>query len=247
MSLFREDAVVLRHQELSGADKIITFLTLGKGKVKAVAKGARRPKSRFSGSLEPLNLVEVVYFLQPGRSTLARLNHCELIEHFDPLRADYDLLIRGLYLAELSDSLFKEGVALRTCFEDLVGALRALSDCVDGDLVRWACVWRFLSALGYSPTMSSCVVCRAESYLVAFNPGLGGCLCEACREGGRDGIAISTQARRSLQELGAEPWSEIAKLSLSGVLHGEVGRTVEGYLLQHLDRQMKSAAFLGAI
>lgn len=244
MALFRERAIILRHQELSGADKIVTFLTAGQGKVKVVAKGARRPKSRFSGSLEPLSLVELVYFAQPQREVLARLNQCEVLEAFDSLRDDYGRLVRGLYLMELADALLKEGVTVTSCFENLLGSLEALRDGVDEELVRWGCAWRLLNSLGYSPTLSACVVCRATVGLEAFNPGLGGCLCSGCRTPQRDGLALSSGARASLLRLGELAWDKMGRLALTGPTRQEVGRVVEAYLRQYLDRKLKSEDLL---
>lgn len=239
-----DKAIVLKHHELSGADKVVTFLTESHGKLKAAAKGARRPKNRFSGSLEPLSRVELVCFVQPEREVLARLNQCEVVEPFDALRENYDRLMTGLYLLELADSLLKEGVPMPNCFTDLGRALEALAGGLDRELVRWGFTWRLLKELGYSPSMANCVVCRSRDDLVAFNPGLGGCLCGSCRSPERDGFSISAGARESLGRLGDIPWPKFGRLSLTGEMRGEVARVVEAYLLQHLDRQLKSAAFL---
>ncbi|MDV2479302.1 MAG: DNA repair protein RecO [bacterium] len=244
MPVYREKAIVLRHQDLSGADKIITFLTLGRGKVKAVAKGARRPKSRLAGTLESLSIVEMIYFIQPQRSSLARLNQCELLEPFGNLRSDYDLLIRGLYLAELADTMLKEGSPVPVCFEQLAGALRAMDEGGDGELVRLGCTWRLLAALGYGPSLNACVVCRGENDLAAFNPGLGGCLCEACRTPDRDGLSLSHGAIRHLRLLGELSWQQLRRLKLTAPLKAEIDRVVEAHLNQHLDRRLKSAALL---
>lgn len=244
MPEIRDQAIVLKHHELSGADKVITFLTENNGKLKAAAKGARRPKSRFSGSLEPLSRVELVCYLQPERDVLARLTQCEVTEPFDALREDYDRLMTGLYLLELADSLLKEGVPVPRCFTDLALALEALAGGLDKELVRWGFTWRLLKELGYSPSLANCVVCRSQEDLVAFNPGLGGCLCSGCRSPERDGFSITAGARESLRRLGDIPWAKLGRLSLSGEMRREVSRVVEAYLLQHLDRQLKSAAFL---
>ena len=244
MPVYRDRAVVLRHQDLAGADKLVTFLTRDHGKVKTVAKGARRPKSRFAGSLELLSHVEMVYFLQPERPALARLNGCEAVEVFDSLRADYDRLIRGLYLVELADAFLEEGVPLQASFENLVGALGVLNEGADGDIVRWGYTWRLLSDLGYSPSLDACIICRQETNLVVFNPGLGGCLCEGCRLPERDGLSLHPGARESLRLLGSLPWYKVGRLTLTGILRPEVGCIVEAYLRQHLGRQLKTAAFL---
>lgn len=244
MPVYSDKAVVLGHHDLSGADRIIIFLTEGRGKVKAVAKGVRRPKSRFAGRVEPLYLVEVGYFAQPERSTLARLNHSEVIEAFSRVRDDYDRLVRGFYVAELADVLLREGVAVPVCFEQVHGALGALDQGGDADHVRWGCAWRLLAALGYKPALSSCVVCKAKTSLETFNPGLGGLLCAGCRTPDRDGLALSVGAIDHLRLILELSWQEIGRMKLEGDIRAEVGRVVELYLNQHIDRRLKSAELL---
>lgn len=245
MPLYRERAIVLRQGELSGADRLISFLTEGQGKLKAVARGARRPKSRFGGSLEPLNLVELVFFYQPQRPVLARLRGCELIEGFLRLRSDYGRLLRGFYLLELAEGLFQEGASSPEGFSVLEEGLRALDKGeAEPDLIRWACTWKILKCLGFGPRVEACVVCRSSRALQVFNPGLGGCLCEGCMGPDRGGLALGAEARRWLLRLESHRLGELKPGMLEARPLAEVARAVGLYVEHVLERPLRSARLL---
>jgi DNA repair protein RecO (recombination protein O) len=107
--LYTADALVLRTYKLGEADRIVVFLTRDRGKKRGVAKGARRPRSRFTGALEPLTEVRVAYF-EKERRELVGLNYAET--HRSPLvLADQDALGYVSYFAELLDEWAQEADA----------------------------------------------------------------------------------------------------------------------------------------
>ena len=109
MPLYTADALVLRTYKLGEADRIVVFLTRDRGKKRGVAKGARRPRSRFTGALEPLTEVRVAYF-EKERRELVGLNYAET--HRSPLMlADQDALGYVSYFAELLDEWAQEADA----------------------------------------------------------------------------------------------------------------------------------------
>ncbi|MDQ4097985.1 MAG: DNA repair protein RecO, partial [Actinomycetota bacterium] len=105
MSLYRETGVVLRTMRLGEADRIVTLLTAGRGKVRAVAKGVRKTKSRFGGRLEPLN--HVALLLYEGRE-LDIVTQAESVDHFRPIRDDLQRLTRAVALLEAVDQIAQE-------------------------------------------------------------------------------------------------------------------------------------------
>src|SRR6266545_5086277 len=124
MSLYRERGVVLRTHKLGEADRIITFLTRDRGKVRAVAKGVRKTKSRFGGRLEPPTHVDLL--LYEGRE-LDIVTQAETLDHFGGLRDDYERLSRAVSMLEAADQVALEREANPQLYKMLVGALRALS------------------------------------------------------------------------------------------------------------------------
>ena len=107
MGLYRTNAIVLRSIKLSETDKLVTFMTEQFGKVKCVARGARKIKSRFAGSLEPMSYVYLIYFGKENQQ-LFSLNNADIIESFHLLREDFQRLYTGIYLNELVDAMTAE-------------------------------------------------------------------------------------------------------------------------------------------
>ena len=102
MALYRTKGIVLRSINLSETDKLVTFMTEHYGKVKCVAKAARKIKSRFVGSLEPMSYIYLIYFGKENQQ-LHRLNHADIIQSFQTVREDFQKLYTGIYMNELVD------------------------------------------------------------------------------------------------------------------------------------------------
>ena len=206
MSLYRDRGVVLRTYKLGEADRIVVLLTSGHGKVRAVAKGVRRTKSRFGGRLEPLSHVELL--LYEGRE-LDIVTQAEIIEPWRPLHEDLSRVAQGLAMAEATEQVAQEREASDPLYRMLVGALRTLAE-GSGPLVVGAFYWKLLSLDGAGPVLTSCANCGSSppaAPLVAFDIGEGGTLCRLCRRG--------------------QPVSPAALELLGWILGGQLGRALE--------------------
>src|ERR1700757_926478 len=174
MQVFRDDGVVLRTHKLGEADRIITLLTRQNGRVRAVAKGVRRTKSRFGARLEPFTHVDVM--LHPGRS-LDVITQAEVIRPYGaPLAEDYPRYTAGTAMLETAERLtpVEKEPALRQ-FLLLVGGLRALGGTAehggsedtgagrDSRLVLDAYFLRSLAVAGYAPALDECARCGTAS------------------------------------------------------------------------------------
>jgi DNA repair protein RecO (recombination protein O) len=166
VSLYRETAVVLRTYKLGEADRIVVLLTKEHGKVRAVAKGVRKTKSRFGGRLEPLSHVSLL--LYEGRE-LDTVSQAETIDSLRPLLSDLDRLTQGIALLEAIDRLTPDREPVPHLYRMLVGALRTLEDRPAVEGVR--------------PQLDVCVRCSDSDAIVAFDMGEGGVLCRSCRKG----------------------------------------------------------------
>src|SRR6266508_4487980 len=123
MNLYREQAVVLRTWKLGEADRIVVLMTQGQGKVRAVAKGVRKTKSRFGGRLEPFSHVDLS--LYRGRE-LDIVTQAEVVAPFRALREDYDRVVAGTAMLEAVDQVAQEREAAVRIYLLLVRALRTL-------------------------------------------------------------------------------------------------------------------------
>ncbi|MGH9182819.1 MAG: DNA repair protein RecO [Acidimicrobiales bacterium] len=235
MGLYRDRGVVLRTHKLGEADRIVVLVTEGRGKVRAVAKGVRRTKSRFGGRLEPLS--HVALLLYEGRS-LDVVTQADRLEHFRPVREDLDRLAQATTLLEAVDAVVQEGTSDPRLYQMLLGALRTLA-ARDTPMVLPAFLWRLLAHEGFGPVLDRCAACGADAVLVSFDVVEGGALCRPCRRGS----PLSPEALRLLRRiLGGDLVAVLAEPTSPG--SAEVGHLATRVLEHHLERRLRSVRVL---
>jgi len=184
VSLYRDIGVVLRVQKLGEADRIITLLTRRHGKLRAVAKGVRRTRSRWGARLEPFNHVDVQCYT--GR-TLDVITQAQTVDAFGArIIGDYPRYTAGCAVLETADRLVpEEGEPALRLYLLVVGALRALWEGVrDPSLVLDAFLLRAMSHAGWAPAITDCARCAQPGPHRAFSVAAGGAVCERCRPAG---------------------------------------------------------------
>jgi len=163
VSIYRDDAIVLRTHKLGEADRIVTLLGRKTGRVRAVAKGVRRTRSRFGARLEPFTHVDLL--LCTGRS-LDVITQAETIRPYgEPLVGDYPRYTTGTAMLETAERFtpVEKEPAMRQ-FLLLVGGLRSLGDgSHDPRLVLDAYLLRSLAVAGYAPALDECAVCGTRA------------------------------------------------------------------------------------
>jgi DNA repair protein RecO (recombination protein O) len=238
--LYRDEAVVLRTQKLGEADRIITLLTRGHGRVRAVAKGVRRTSSRFGARLEPFSHVDVQ--LAEARS-LDVITQAETLEPYaSRMGADYGAYTAGTVMLETAERLVtedKEPAVQQYLL--LVGALRAICDTGRPPAqVLDAFLLRSLAVAGYAPSFDGCARCGLEGPHVAFNPSAGGMLCSGCRLPGS-----ARPAGETVQAMGALLSGDWPTVTATEERHlREASTLVAAYLAWHLERGLKSLGHL---
>jgi DNA repair protein RecO (recombination protein O) len=236
MPSYRAEAIVLRTHKLGEADRIITLLTRERGKVRAVAKGVRRTKSKFGARLEPFSRVDLLVF--EGKS-LDIITQAESLNAYgQDLALDYSLWTAGQTMLETADRLTPEdSISAESQYLLLVGALRTL---VSGEhaanLVLDAFLLRALSMAGYSPTLNACVVCGVAGTQPFFHVATGGALCVEHRVPGS--VAPRPESFDLMQALITGDW-EVADASI-GKDQNEVSGLVAAYVQWHLERGLRS-------
>lgn len=236
MSLYRDTGVVLRTYKLGEADRIIVLLTAERGKVRAVAKGVRKTKSRFGGRLEPLSHLSLL--MHEGRN-LDVVSQVETIDSPGALLDDLDRLTQGLALVEAVDQVVPDREPAPAVYRMLVGALRTLES-RRSPVVVPAFYWKLLAAEGVQPQLDVCVGCSAgepDVALVAFDMHEGGVLCRSCRRGrplSGDALRLTRmilggQLNAALDEPESPATAEVAQLATAALEH-------------HLERRLRSVA-----
>ncbi len=180
MSLYRDHGIVLRTYKLGEADRIVVFCTRGHGKVRAVAKGVRKTRSRFGGRLEPTSHVQLQ--LHRGRSELDIVTQTESVDQFRTVREDLDRLGKAMAMLEAVDQVGVDREPDGALYRMLLGGLRAL-DAGDSPLVVPAFYLKLLAHDGVGPEVGGCASCGETGDLVFFDYGSGGVLCRSCRRG----------------------------------------------------------------
>src|SRR3989442_3918107 len=188
MPVYKANAIVLRRSDLGETDRILRLLTRERGKVDAVAKGARRGTSRLSGATELFTLSRML--LAEGK-TLDIVSQCEIRESFPGLRNDLGLLARATYLCELVDRFAVEGEPNPDIFDLLLSGLYLLQRPLkDRDVIVHSFELHLLAERGYRTELDLCVRCggKIAGGRTAFSPSLGGLLCAQDRFAADDAI-----------------------------------------------------------
>ena len=248
---YRDDGIVLRTQKLGEADRIITILGRTTGRIRAVAKGVRRTKSRFGARLEPFTHVDLM--LHPGRS-LDIITQAEVIRPYgEPLARDYPRYTAGVAMLETAERFtpVEKEPALRQLLL-LIGGLRALGEAEhDPRLVLDAFLLRSLAVAGYAPALEECARCGApgsgrdrlgtsaavrEVRLPAFAIAAGGLVCASCRPPGAAAPAAGTVALMIALLRGA--WESADRSERRHQV--ECSGLVAAYLQWHLEHSIRS-------
>ncbi len=257
---YSTEAIVLKRSDLGEADRVLTLFTPYKGKMRAVAKGTRRPISKMAGHLELLSRSQLQLAL--GRH-LDIVTQAEGRENFLHLRSEIWHMTCGFYLAELTDRFIEEHTQHTDVYNLLLEMLRTLNaDAIElqqqrvegtvpagqehGHTNLLLCYYEIhlLSAVGYGPSFRNCAQCACELQPQenGFNPALGGALCPRCS---RFWVRpLSMNGLKVLRLLQRSKWSEVPHLRLDTRLYGELEAVMHGLLRFHLERDLKSWSFL---
>src|SRR5689334_3481139 len=184
---YKTEAVVLRSFRLGEADRVLHLYTLARGRVGAVAKGARKTKSRFGARLEPLSHVELV--LHEGGGELQTVTGVDLVRSHRAAREDPYRLSVGLIGLEAMLRLFSEQERNERAFEALTRFLDVLDEAPAAgdhalDPLGLSFQLKLLWLSGYLPHLRDCAECGAAEDLIAYSPAAGGVVCRECARTG---------------------------------------------------------------
>ena len=240
MPLHTADALVLRTYKLGEADRIVVFLTADRGKRRGVARGARRPRSRFGGGLEPLTRVRTTYF-EHERRDLVRLRHVEpLVSPLTSGRAE--VLLYVSYFAELIDEWAPEADPNDRLFRLGAAVAEALAGGAPVErLARYFEYW-LLRLQGVYPALTACQRCGGAlgGGTARLAPRLEGLLCAHCAGPG-EGAPLSGEALAFLLAARTVPPRSLSALALPASAGRELAAAQHRLRAAHLDKELKSA------
>jgi len=199
MPLRETEAIVLRTYKLGEADKIVSVFTRQWGRLRAVATGARRTKSRYGSALEPLSYVKLWLFERENRDLL-RMNSAEVLESFFDMQKEYRVQVAAQYVAEVAERYFSEREVNERAFRLLLAVLRAFKRSAEVERPLLYFDFWLLRLEGFLPDLERCANCGQAlgdepGY---YGQGAEGLVCARCRSGGAR-QSVSAQARRFVQ------------------------------------------------
>ncbi len=234
--LYRDTGVVLRTYKLRESDRIVVFHTAENGKVRAVAKGVRKTKSKFGARLEPMSHVRLL--LYRGRE-LDIVSQAEAVEPLSPMLSSLDRASQGLAAIEAVDQLSLEREPNPQLYRMVVGVLRTIAT-APSPLNVAAFYWKLLANEGMRPELDRCVRCgetEPDVQFVAFDLNEGGVLCRSCRSG----QSISPGALVILREILGGRLVHALGRDESPITH-EVSSLATRALEFHIERRLKAVA-----
>ena len=237
MAIRHDQGIVLRAFPFGEADKVVVLLSPNHGKLRTVAKGIRKTKSRFGGRLETFSHVDLM--LYEGRN-LYTITQVAMIEPFHDLRSDLDRVVAAGTMVEVADAVAQENESSIRLFLLLQRGLRALDAGPQHPDLLTAFLLKAAETIGVAPALDQCAGCGRTDDLRRFSFSAGGVLCERCRTPGayalRDGLTayLAVLAGADLAEMPR------ADETFTGEARGVAKRFVE----YHLERQIQSMAVL---
>ncbi|MFZ9016496.1 MAG: DNA repair protein RecO [Ilumatobacteraceae bacterium] len=234
--LYRDTGVVLRTYKLGESDRIVVLMTERNGKVRAVAKGVRKTRSKFGARLEPMSHVNLL--LYRGRE-LDIVSQAESVEPLAPLLSSLDRASQGMAAIEAVDQLALDREPNPRLFRMTVGVLRTIAE-RPAALNVAAFYWKLLAAEGLEPQLDACVRCgdaEPDVVLVAIDLVEGGVLCRSCRSGS----SVSPGALRIMREILGGRLNEALARAESPETH-EVGALATKAIEHHLERRLRAIA-----
>jgi len=240
--VYRVEALVLKRQRLGEADLIVRLFCRERGKISAVAKGARRPKSKLGGATEPG--IRLTAQLARGRS-LEVLAQAQTVASRLGLRADLRRAAAAAYLLELTEAALEERQPATELYDLLDTALDELCACAEPVTLTHAFELQALGCLGFEPALYECVVDGVElpDGGPRFDPARGGLICPGCELSGAGGMAVSPATVRALRGLSRLPLTEAGRTRLLPATVPELARLLPAFVRHSLEAPLRSLGF----
>lgn len=234
--------MVLSAVPMGEYDKRVVLLTKERGKLSAFARGARRPNSPLSGTVNPFSFGS--FSLYEGRNSYTLVS-ASISNYFEELRADVEAAYYGFYFLEVANYYAREANDETVLLKLLYQTLRALTrKSLPRRLVRYIYEWKAVTINGEGPQVFRCVACQKEQPPYVFSARRGGVLCGNCQGAARDGIELDPSTLYALQYIVSSSIEKLYTFTVSEKVLEELGRAAAQYLSVYVDRRFKSLEIL---
>ena len=242
MALKESEAIVLRTYPLRESDLLVTLFTRAEGKVKGVARAAKKSKRRFGGALEPLTYVRIFYE-DHERQELARLDSCEVIESPMAREVGYPRVVALAHVAEVLDELLPDREANDTVFRLAISAINNLRGSEIWMAITYFDVW-MTRLMGYLPDLSECIVCGdsfngSRAFFHALADGL---MCSAHKRFASS--EISAESRVLVSQIYRAPMESFVGIAWPKALGADLRKFLTQILQRHIEKKLVTAGML---
>lgn len=241
--MYRTEALVLKGYDYAEADRILTLYTPRSGKLRVIAKGVRRTKSRKAGHLDLFTRSTLL--VARGRQ-LDIVTQAETIEAFRPMREDLWRVSYGHYVAELIDAFSVEQLANVPLYGAAVATFRRLAESPNLDVTVRAFEMQLLSLSGYQAQLHRCLQCRAQILpeINRFSAKMGGILCPRCAAADAAAPAISVNALKVLRNLQTNEHAMLSLPDMPEDVQREIEQRMHEYIVYRLENRPRSIKFI---
>jgi DNA repair protein RecO (recombination protein O) len=244
--LYRCEGIVIRRRDFGEADRLVTLLTDDFGKIRALAKGTRRTKSRLGGHLEPYARTSLL--IARGRN-LDIITQAQVVNSMSHLRTSERSIMYAAHWSELADQLMVESQENRFAYGALVRALTSIELDREPTLTSRICEWELLAAAGFQPELFRCTECGTtiEPGENGLHAESGGVLCPRCHGLTPQSRDVSNDALRLMRAIGRGDGDQLYGRELSQELWREVENVLINYLRSVLERELQAYRILKSI
>jgi DNA repair protein RecO (recombination protein O) len=242
--LYQTEGIVLSSVDLGEHDRIVTLLTLQKGLVRAVVRGARKPNSRLAAVTQPFSRADFQLY---GRgSSLERVIQVSLLDSHPGIVSDYARVVYASYLAEIVSGLMPEHERNSGVYHLFIAILAGLQEARElWTVARWAEL-RLLKSAGFMPSLESCLKCgKVPVGTTYFSAPAGGVLCDKCHakeEGPGILMPVSSGSIKTLSLIAASP--NRPNVVARGQVRDEAAKMMREYVAHVLGKRPKSLSLV---
>ena len=251
MPLYTTHAIVIRSSNYGESDKILTFFTRDVGKIKGIAKGARRSRKRFQNALDLFSHLRLIFFDREGKD-LVRAEGCDILNSFPHIRENLKKIFYGNYFLELVNEMAGEHEANPEAFDLLLSFLLTLEEMEPQEEQLRMFEIRMLSLFGYRPNMRRCDVCKKDwedlkEASVFFSLEKGALMCEKCSKAWNNLIPLSLGTARLIERISQMELSKIHRLRFTPQALSESRELLPKFITYQLGKELKSLKALKEI
>lgn len=249
MSITKTEALVLKSIKFGDTSKIATLYSNDYGKIKVIAKGIRKPKSKLAGALQTFSHIHIVFY-KKQTTEIYLLSQSEILHSYQALTRDLNRYVFASAAMELLDRLITGEEPHPEIFDLALETLSYMETCPQKSLEKsfWAFALKLADLLGYKPKLNRCIVCDAPvlEKLVLFSPDKGGIVCRKCARSDQAYLRLSQDSMVAALKLQSVKTEELDTYNVPKLCLKEISGMVLNLLDYHAGKgkELKSLEFL---